>query len=88
MIERGALNARTYGGDGLPEESGIGNHRRNTQIKYRAISVSGTIAFAAISPGQCNAAPMAAATTTPRAATLIQPVHSTWVRLTLRNLAF
>src|SRR5262249_33432214 len=66
----------------------FGNHRRNTQIRYSAISVSGTIAFAAISPGQRNAAPMAAATTMPRAATLIQLMHSTWVRLALRNLAF
>jgi hypothetical protein len=50
------------------------NHRRNTQTRYRAISVSGILALAATSAGQRNAAPMAAATTALNAATLTQPM--------------
>ena len=49
-----------------------GHRRRNTQTKYRAISVSGIIALAAISPGQRIAAAMAAAAMMPKTASLIQ----------------
>ena len=73
-LPRAALNrggaAREDLGSGIVRRAVIG--RRNTQTKYRAISVSGIIALAAISPGQRIAAAMAAAAMMPKTASLIQ----------------
>ena len=72
-LPRAALNrggaAREDLGSGIVR---CGHRRRSTQTKYRAISVSGIIALAAISPGQRIAAAMAKAAMMPKTASLIQ----------------